>query len=59
MSLTILRFSVASFPILEKVDLLQPFGINKLAGESFDIEELTGGGMTLSGEELRLVFKRH
>ena len=46
-------------PILEKVDLLQPFGINKLAGDSFDIEELTGGGMTLSGEELRLVFKRH
>ena len=46
-------------PILERVDLLQPFGINKLAGESFNIEELTGGSMTLNGDELRLVFKKH
>ena len=46
-------------PILDRVDLLQPFGINKLAGESFNIEELSGGDMTLSGEELRLVFKKH
>lgn len=46
-------------PILERVDLLQPFGINKLAGELFNIEELTGGSMTLNGDELRLVFKKH
>ena len=46
-------------PILERVDLLQPFGINQLAAESFNIEELTGGSMTLNGDELRLVFKKH
>jgi len=46
-------------PILEKVEMLQPFGINQLAGESFVIEELSGGNMTLRGDALRLVFKKH
>ena len=46
-------------PILDRLDLLQPFGINQLAGESFVIEELTGGNMTLRGDALRLVFKKH
>lgn len=49
----------AGDPEVEDVDRLRPYGINKVEGEAFTIEELSGGNMTLRGDELRLQFKKH
>ena len=46
-------------PVVENVEILQPFGINKIEGEVFRVEELSGSKMTLSTETLRLSFKKH
>ncbi|MBR5440991.1 MAG: lipocalin-like domain-containing protein, partial [Prevotella sp.] len=46
-------------PVVENVELLQPFGINQIEGSTFRVEELSGSKMTLSTETLRLSFKKH
>ena len=49
----------AGDPEVENVDELRPYGINKVEGEAFTVEELSGGNMTLRGDQLRLQFKKH
>lgn len=46
-------------PVVESVEIVQPFGINQIEGSVFRVEELSGSKMTLSNEMLRLSFKKH
>ena len=44
-------------PAIDDASVLAPYGINSL-DETFNVERLTGSGMVLTTDELRLVFKR-
>ena len=47
----------AGDPLIEDVGILTPFGINSL-DESFKVEKLTKGKMTLTSGSLRLYFRK-